>query len=148
MKLADALAGVSHLFLDSAPLIYLVEAHPRYLPVIAAVVGMIEARVVVGVTSPVTLAECLVVPYRHGSHTLVERYAARIVGGYNTRFTLIDEHIAQHAAELRARYNLRLADAFQTAVALQTDCEALLTNDASLRRVSELRMLIVEDLEL
>jgi predicted nucleic acid-binding protein len=54
--------------------------------------------------------------------------------------------VAARAAELRARYRLKLADALQLALALQAGCEAFLTNDLALRRVAELRVLVLDDL--
>ena len=56
--------------------------------------------------------------------------------------------IADAAAELRARYNLRMPDALHVAAALSTSCDALLTNDARLKRVQELPILVLDELEL
>ena len=43
---------------------------------------------------------------------------------------------------------MRLPDALQIAVAIQEGCEAFLTNDRRLARVAELRVLLLDDLEL
>ncbi|WP_238360802.1 type II toxin-antitoxin system VapC family toxin [Iningainema tapete] len=66
----------------------------------------------------------------------------------NTEFIQINNYITQQAAQLRSRYNLALLDAYQVAVALTGNCEALLTNDIAFKRVTELRVLIVDELEL
>jgi predicted nucleic acid-binding protein len=55
--------------------------------------------------------------------------------------------MGRRAAELRARYNLSLTDAFQIAVALQSGCDAFLTNDMTLKRVSELSVVVLEEME-
>jgi hypothetical protein len=34
MKLEDALVGVTRLFLDTAPVVYLVEENPTFLPIV------------------------------------------------------------------------------------------------------------------
>jgi len=60
----------------------------------------------------------------------------------------ISATIAELGAELRAQYRLRTPDALQIAPALEAGCEAFLSNDAGLRRVTELRVLILDDLEL
>lgn len=70
-----------------------------------------------------------------------------ILEGPGVTFCPVDAWIAQQAAELRARYNLSLADALQVAVALDRDCDAILTNDLGFQRVSELRMILVGSLE-
>ena len=97
-------------------------------------------------TSPVTLAECLVVPYRLGIATLQQDFLDLIVYGNNTVFVSIDREIGTQAAELRARYNLTLPDALQIASALAAGSQAFLTNDATLKRVTEVNVLVLDDL--
>lgn len=43
---------------------------------------------------------------------------------------------------------LRTPDALQIAAALVAGCEAFLTNDAGLKRVTELRVLVLDELEM
>lgn len=148
MTLADALAGVSLLFLDTAPVIYQVEQNPAYSALAGAVFQEIDAGRVGAVTSPVTLAECLVHPYKSAAAARLQAFTALITTGRNTQFVMIDQAIAQKAAELRARYNLLLPDAFQAAVAIVSGCDALLTNDRGLQRVSEIKVLVLDDLTL
>jgi predicted nucleic acid-binding protein len=49
---------------------------------------------------------------------------------------------------LRAGYNLRTPDALQIATAVELNCQAFLTNDKQLQPVAELRVLILDELEL
>jgi predicted nucleic acid-binding protein len=96
----------------------------------------------------ISIAECLVPPYRLGQAQLQQEFINVIVGGDNIIFEpIVDENIAIQAAQIRARYNLQLPDAFQVAVAMAAECEALLTNDATFRRVTELRVLVLDDLK-
>ena len=46
---------------------------------------------------------------------------------------------------LCAQYGLKLADAIQAAVALQAKSEVLLTNDTDLKKVTEVRVLLVSE---
>ncbi|MCB8943776.1 MAG: PIN domain-containing protein [Ardenticatenaceae bacterium] len=147
MKLDDALTSVSTLFLDTAPVIYYVEQNPAYFGMIYEIFERVDEGTITAVTSPITLSECLVFPYRHGNVQLQADFADLIIRGNHTQFVGIDEYIGEHAAELRARYNLALADALQFAVALAANCQAFLTNDKRLKRVSELRVLVVDELE-
>ena len=57
----------------------------------------------------------------------------------------INETIAIEAAQIRSRYNLQLPDALQIAVALNAKCEAFLTNDLTFKRITELRVLVLND---
>ncbi len=67
MNIADALAPGSRLFLDSAPVIYYVERHPHYLSLVDVLFDALDDETIEAVTSPVTLAECLILPLRVGN---------------------------------------------------------------------------------
>jgi predicted nucleic acid-binding protein len=57
----------------------------------------------------------------------------------------IDSSIAEQAAELRAQFNIHTPDALQIAAALSAGCEAFLTNDRRLKRVTHLPILLVDE---
>jgi predicted nucleic acid-binding protein len=48
--------------------------------------------------------------------------------------------------DLRARYPVRTPDALQIAAALSNGCQAFLTNDKRLKPVSELKILVLDDI--
>ena len=148
MTIEESLRGVTRLFLDSAPVIYAVEAHPRYSPMMRDILDRIEAGSIVGLTSPITLAECLVRPLRLGQTELLQDYIDLILRQERIIFESgFEEGIALQAAQLRARYNLQLLDAFQLTLALAVNCEVFLTNDAIFRRVLETRVVLLDDVE-
>lgn len=148
MHLHDALQGITVLGFDTAPLIYLVERHPAYVDIMREVVRRIDTGAIAGYSSVVTLTEVLTLPKRLGN-TVVER-AYRDVLLHSRHFTLrsIDEAMAEQAAALRAQYTLRTPDALQIATALHTGCQGFLTNDIALKRVSSLRVLVLNELVL
>ncbi|CAN1211676.1 Ribonuclease VapC [Tumidithrix helvetica PCC 7403] len=145
IKVETALNGVTKLFLDTAPVIYFVEANPKYLQIVESIFDRIENGLT-AITSPVTLAECLVIPYRLGLMQLQQDFTDLIVDTNNITFTSIDEACAKSAADIRARYNLSLPDALQISVAIGTGCDTFLTNDVKLKRVTELRVLVIDEL--
>jgi predicted nucleic acid-binding protein len=98
-------------------------------------------------TSPITLAECLVVPYRLEQAESLQAFDDLIVNGNNTDFVLIDDDTARNAAELRARYNLPLTDTIQLATAISGGCDAFLTNDTALKRVAAINVIVLDDIE-
>jgi len=146
MNIPKYLSGVRCLFLDTAPVIYYVEAHPLYLPKVEKIFELIDTGLLTAVTSPITLSECLILPYRLESEELEQKFSALIINSSNTIFMPIDDGIAKQAAKLRARYNLSLADALQVAVALAAGCDAFLTNDIALKRVQELKILVIDEI--
>jgi len=147
VSIAEHLQGVSKLFLDTAPVIYFVERNPEYLPYVRVVFEHIRDSLLTAVTSPVTLAECLVRPYRLGQTELQQEFIDLMTGIEGIEFVGIDQTLALQAAQIRARYNLQLPDAFQIAVALAAGCEAFLTNDVIFRRVTELQVLVLDDFD-
>jgi len=146
VNITESLQGVTRLFLDTAPVIYAVERNPQYLSVVTSVFRCIFNGLPMGIASPITLAECLVQPYRLGQTELQEEFIELMTDNDNIEFVpIVDQIRSQEAAEVRARYNLQLPDAFQVAIALAAGCEAFLTNDAMFRRVTELRVLVLDD---
>lgn len=58
----------------------------------------------------------------------------------------ISEGIAETAGNLRGRYSfLKTIDALQVAAALDVEADAFLTNDAKLRQIKELRVILLRD---
>lgn len=148
MNVDTGLQNVSRVLLDTAPVIYFVEKNPRYFSLVAEIFDRIDKGDLEAITTPVTLAEALVIPYRNNLSQLQKDFSDLIIFGGNTTCLSINPVIGQETAKLRARYNLSLTDAIQVSAALYAGCEAFLTNDRGLKRVTELRILILEDLEL
>ena len=148
MKVNNAIQGIRRLFLDTAPIIYYVENHPNYYELTKVIFDGIDEGLLLGVTSPISLSECLVYPYKLGLIALAQDFIYLIVDGENINFVLIDEDIGNLAAQMRARYNLSLTDALQIATAIQSNCDAFLTNDLQLKRVNELSILVISELTL
>lgn len=129
MTVDEALDGVKSIFLDTAPVVYYVEHHPEYFDRVQQIFDRIDDGRLTGVTSPVTLAECLVVPCRLNLTQLQADFSQLITRGANTLFMPLGEAGARRAAELRGALGLSLTDAIQAATAIESGCEALLTND-------------------
>lgn len=146
MTLEDALTNVATIFLDSAAVIYFVENHPVFATVTQHIFQELDNGSLKGVTSPITLAECLVVPQRRGDAAIVARFTDLIVAGAGVQFMRIDETIAKKASVLRAEYNIRLPDALQLATAIVAGCDAFLTNDVRLKQVREVQVLVIGEL--
>lgn len=148
IKLDDALETVTFLGLDTSPFIYFIERNPLYVDLVREIFRRLNDGDFQACSSVITLAEVLVQPFRQGDRMLADKYRDFLFNGNNFQLLPINASTAEHAAELRARYGLRTPDALQIAAALDTGCEAFLCNDAGLRRVKELRVLILDDLEL
>ncbi len=147
-KLDDALQGVSRLGLDTAPIIYFIESNPQYDALLTEIFRRISNGVVEGLCSVITLTEVLVRPLRQADQQLAQDYTELLLHSSHFSTIPIDPAIAYAGADLRARYNLRTPDALQTAAAMEQGCQAFLTSDTGLRRVTEIRVLVLDDMEL
>ena len=77
MKIEQAIAGVKLIFLDTAPVIYYIERHPTFFPLVRPIFESLSDRDFRAVSSPITLAECSIVPYRQGLWLFITWYANR-----------------------------------------------------------------------
>ncbi len=148
MKLDDAFQKVNFIGLDTSPFIYFVERNPLYVDIMREVFkrltdGDFQAR-----SSVITLTEVLVQPLRQNNQTLANEYRNLLYNGINFKLLPLNSSIAETAARFRARYNLRTPDALQIATALENGCDAFLCNDKNLKRVTELKILILDEIEL
>lgn len=147
-KLDEALAGVSALGFDTSPVIYFIEANPRYDKLVTSVFKRIENGDIFGFTSVVTLSEVLVQPIQNSDQKLRQQYRDLLIYSANFFTRSITADVAETAAELRARYQIRTPDALQIGTAIATRCDAFLCNDKNLQRVKEIRILILDELKL
>ena len=147
IKLDEALSGVVALGFDTPPFIYFIERDQKHLPVLREVFRRIDAGAIQGYSSVITLTEVLTKPRAAGDVTMERAYAELLTGSRNFTLLSIDSRVASNAADLRARYGLRTPDALQVAAGLNAGCQALLTNDSRFRRVSELTIFVLDELE-
>jgi predicted nucleic acid-binding protein len=137
----SAIVGV-----DSAPLIYYIEAHPKYGPLVRPFFeDRISQGLNIAVTSTVSLAEVLMQPLMTGRNDLVQRYRDLLTAGPHLIMHDVTAAVAERAAGLRGKYNLRLPDVLQIATALEKNAAFFLTNDLRLRRVTDLQVLVLDD---
>ena len=147
-KLDDALQGVQQLGLDTAPVIYFIETNPKYDALVTEIFRRISRGVLEGLCSVITLTEVLVQPLRQRDQQLAQDYSDLLLNSRHFATVSIDPVTATTAADLRARYALRTPDALQVAAAMQGGCQAFLTKDTTLRLVTAIRVLVLDELEL
>lgn len=106
MKLSEALNGVSRVFLDTAPVIYFLERNPNYYSALEEFFRLRRKRNITIITSPITLAECLVHPLQLALEALVRDYERLISEGEGVEFHLIGSAEAALASQYRATHGL------------------------------------------
>ena len=143
--LLEALTGITYVGIDSSPFIYLIETHPLYLSLVEPVFERIDIGEMNAVTSTITVAEVTVLPLRQQRYDLREQYLRLLLNNRNLDIITVDIQVAQTAAELRAKFGVRLPDAIQVAAAILAKCDAFVTNDRSLRQITDIPVLTLDD---
>lgn len=136
-----ALQGVQLLAIDSAPLIYFIERHPQFGPPMSEVGARLDSGRLRAVAATLTLTEVLTQPLRLNRQDVAAAYRRILEQHAAVRLVDLDPTIAALAAELRARHGLKTPDAVQLATAIAAGCDAFLTNDTGLSRVTEIRVI-------
>jgi predicted nucleic acid-binding protein len=126
------------LLLDSAPIIYVLEAHPKLAGRFAPLFEAHAAGSVRFAVTTITIAEVLTGPLQVRDEALARRYRA-VLQSWQT--VPLDLDIAEGAARLRASLRLKLADAVQAASAIAINAAAFVTHDRDFSRVKSLRVI-------
>ncbi len=147
-KITDILNNISKVFLDTAPLIYYIEGSTNFFSIVDVFFQGLKSRNIPAIVSPITLAECLVMPVKLNQAQIQKNFIDFLTNNREIEMVCIDSEIAVKASELRSIYGLKLPDALQIATAILSQCDAFLTNDAGLKRVTELQILVVGELRL
>lgn len=146
MSISSVIAGVDLLGIETAPFIYFVEQHPKYIERMRVVFQNVNQGATQVITSAITLTEVLVMPIEKGQEGYQREYRAMLLNTRSIKTIPVSVAIAEQAAELRAKYRLRTPDAIHVATALVSKCDAFLTNDVALKRVTELKILVLDEL--
>ena len=128
----------SLLLLDSAPIIYVLEGHPKFGPRFNPLFEAHRAGAVRFATTTITVAEVLTGPFQAGDEAVARRYRAILE---SWQVIELNSDIAESAARLRGSLKLKLADAVQAASALAVNAAALVTHERDFSRVRSLRVI-------
>lgn len=127
------------IYLDTAPVIYLVEGVEPYFTILAQ---RLNDQDITQVCGELTRLEARVNPIRLGQAALLSAfdvYFADII----SEIIPLTRPVVDQATELRARYNFRTPDALQLASAITGGCECFLTNDITLRKCTDIKVEVI-----
>lgn len=124
--------------MDAAPIIYCLEAHPKFARRFQPLFDRQAAGDIIFAVTTTTIAEVLTGPLGAGEEALAKRYRATLE---SWQVIPLSADIAESAARLRAALKLKLPDAIQVASAIAVNADALVTHDRDFARVKTLRIL-------
>jgi predicted nucleic acid-binding protein len=135
------LAVGSVVVVDTAPFVYLLDGHPDFALKFEGLFEAAQSGDVHIALSALTLAEVLTGPLKAGHSALANRYEKALL---QYKVIPVSAGIATLAAQLRARYKLKLPDAIQLATALDVEAAAFVTHDRDFSQVVGIRVLMGE----
>lgn len=146
MTLVDELNQIDTIFIDTAPIIYYIEAHSQFGPLAKEVVNSFLLGKLSAFSSVITLTEILSKPIEAGDEKLARKFAEFLKYGKNLSLIEISANIAERAGRLRGEYSrLRTIDAIQISTAIDVGADVFFTNDKKLKQIKEIKVLVLED---
>lgn len=142
--IAELAARHPRIAIDADVLIYLLDGAEPRAGLAGAIIDAIDSGGIAGSMSALALTEVLVGPARAGDAARFEQTAVELRDLALT-MTPISTDIAEHAAWLRGRDVLQLADAIHVAAA-QSTATAFITNDRRIRSLPSLEVVYLDDL--
>lgn len=139
-----SLPASGSVYVDTAPVIYTVERHADYVPLLLPLWAAMDAQQIEVITSELTLLETLVKPLRDGDHALAADYE-KFLTATRVKLLPVTADILRQAARIRADARLRTPDAVHAATALAAGCAQFLTNDDDYRKLASLPAVVLHE---
>jgi predicted nucleic acid-binding protein len=122
------------------------EGNNLYQPILASFFDLHDNEGFLLITSSITLLEVLVKPLREGQTAIAKQYRDILTNAPGMEIIEVTSAIAEHAARLRAKYNVSTPDAIHLATCIKAGADYFLTNDNRLKIVSEVDVVTVMEL--
>lgn len=135
----------ARVYLDTAPLIYSVEKHSDYWPLLKGLWSAVQSNNIIIATSELTLLETLVLPIRQNNQSLISAYEG-ILTRTEVVLAPVTANILRASAELRAIHNFKTPDAIHAATAVDSGCGFFVTNDIEFRRLANINVVLLSEL--
>jgi uncharacterized protein len=126
-------------YLDSAPIIYLVE---QVQPYATAVRGKLSAQGLTLITSELTRLECRVKPLRNSDVALLQDFDDYFANSIAEIIPLMRD-VIDRATEIRAQFNFKTPDSIHPAAAVVSNSDVFLTNDHRLNRFTGIAIEVI-----
>lgn len=126
------------LYLDTAPVIYVVEQVPDFSQKILHYIQKPDIELVV---SDLTWMECRVKPLTENKETLLADYD-KFFSQSVIEIVELSRSVLERAAHIRSQYNIKTPDAIHLGAAIISKCNIFLTNDRRLERFKDSRITV------
>jgi len=142
----DLLLG-QRVYLDSNIFIYALENVADFGEVARAILEKLDSQEFIGVSSELTLSECLSKPNLSSAFVnSLAIYSGALQNRRSLSLVPVSKNILIDSAKLRAKKGYKLPDAIHMATALAEKCSFFLTNDKRFGKTSGIQTLILSEI--
>jgi predicted nucleic acid-binding protein len=124
-------------FLDTNPVIYLIEQPANFGPKLTSRVTALLAGGEHLAVSDLVRMECQVGPLKANDQLLLDQYV-RFFRSPDVRVLAVSPAVCDRAARIRAQYGFKPLDSLHLAAAVEHRCTLFLTGDVQLKRFPEI----------
>jgi predicted nucleic acid-binding protein len=136
-----SLRRLSAVYIDTNVLIYHLEDTAPYSELTQILFDLIERGNLKGHTSTLSLLELNVKPYQLNRPDKAVTHIALLKNLPHFSIQPLTLEMADRAAQMRAKYQLKTPDAIHLASALECRCDTMIGNDQNLKKVKEIHYL-------
>ena len=144
MELAVRLKN-QQVYVDTNIIIYLIEGLSEYEKPLGEIRELLETSQLHPITSELSLAECLVQPFKTNATEAVSLYRTFLEDSGCFDLLQIHKEVLVQAAYITAETKMKLPDAIHVATAITTNCNLFLTNDKNIRTPSNMEIVLLSD---
>ena len=146
----DSIEKSRVLFLDSGPVVRLLQMHPDFYPAISGVLDMVYEKNVQILVSSVTLFEIGRRAFENGEGVLARQYREFFEKSKNVRCCDVNAEISVKAAELfaaasRTNHKITEAESLRLATAFVNGADCILTECANFRSLSDALVVTLDE---
>lgn len=138
------------LFLDTGPLVRLLQMHPDFYPAVSGVLDMVYEKNIQVLVSPVTLFEISQKAFESGEGVLARQYREFFEHSKNVKVCPVDAEISVKAAELfassqKTNHKITEAESLRLATAFVNGADCILTECANFRTLTDALVVTLDE---
>lgn len=147
----DSIEKSRVLFLDSGPVVRLLQMHPDFYPAVSGILDMAYEKNVQVLLSSVTLFEIAQKAYGANEGVLARQYREFFEKSKNVRCCEVDAEVSVKAAELcaaaaRTNHKLTEAESMRLATAYVNGADAILTECTAFRDATDIAVFTLDEI--
>ena len=138
------------LFLDTGPLVRLLQMHPDFYPAVSGVLDMVYEKNIQVLVSQVTLFEISQKAFESGECVLARQYREFFEHSKNVKVCSVDAEISVKAAELfassqKTNHKITEAESLRLATAFVNGADCILTECANFRTLTDALVVTLDE---